>query len=465
MEGFLASVGLKLVDKLLGWLIDPIRDAFVRMRTRNLIRASSGRKVSLLVARIDGDNDAGSLRETVRETIRRELGNAVEITLWPEVLSIGDGHEYDAERGAYAKAQKWLAEKHCDLLVWGRVKGANVLSLRFTVAEIGSHDAQTFVLTETFDLPTDFIARLGTALAARLLLGAAPAIELSGRYLVPIMRMAAERLEPIVTHLSPAFDHDTRGSLLHGYALVRSTIGEQAGSNSDLEQAVNAYRDALREMTRERAPLQWATTQDNLGGALTTLGERESGTARLEQAAEAFRDALQERTRERVPLDWATTQNNLGNALKALGERESGTARLEQAVEAYRDALQEWTRERVPVRWATIENNLGNALGILGERESGTVRLEQAVEAFREALQERTRERVPLQWATTQNNRGNALTTLGERESGTARLEQAVEAYRDALSIFEPADASHYTEVTRRNLNRAEALLAERRVM
>ena len=80
-------------------------------------------------------------------------------------------------------------------------------------------------------------------------------------------------------------------------------------------------------------------TQNNLGIALSTLGERESGTARLEEAVAAFRDALQERTRERVPLDWATTQNNLGNALWTLGERESGTARLEEAVTAYEACL------------------------------------------------------------------------------------------------------------------------------
>ena len=68
------------------------------------------------------------------------------------------------------------------------------------------------------------------------------------------------------------------------------------------------------------------------------LGERESGTARLEAAVAAYREALQEWTRERVPLDWAMTQNNLGLALQRLGKRESGTARLEAAVAAYRDA-------------------------------------------------------------------------------------------------------------------------------
>jgi hypothetical protein len=35
----------------------------------------------------------------------------------------------------------------------------------------------------------------------------------------------------------------------------------------------------------------------------------------------------------------ATTQNNLGTALSTLGERESGTARLEQAVVAYNGAI------------------------------------------------------------------------------------------------------------------------------
>jgi len=59
-------------------------------------------------------------------------------------------------------------------------------------------------------------------------------------------------------------------------------------------------------------PLQWATTQASLGTALFHLGERESGTAKLEEAVVAYREALKELTRERVPLDWAVTQNIWG---------------------------------------------------------------------------------------------------------------------------------------------------------
>jgi hypothetical protein len=58
---------------------------------------------------------------------------------------------------------------------------------------------------------------------------------------------------------------------------------------------------------RERVPLDWAATQNNLGTVLATLGERETETARPEEAIKAFRAALEERTRERVPLDWAAS--------------------------------------------------------------------------------------------------------------------------------------------------------------
>jgi hypothetical protein len=57
----------------------------------------------------------------------------------------------------------------------------------------------------------------------------------------------------------------------------------------------------LSQGRRERVPLDWAMTQMNLGTALFRLGERESGTAKLEEAVAAYRDALKERTRAREP--------------------------------------------------------------------------------------------------------------------------------------------------------------------
>ena len=194
----------------------------------------------------------------------------------------------------------------------------------------------------------------------------------------------------------------------------------------------------------------------------TFTGLRKNSTERLGQAVDAYRAALEERTRERVPLEWAMTQNNLGSALRALGQRESGTELLEQAVDAHRAALEERTRERVPLEWATTQNNLGSALWILGERESGTDRLEQAVDAHRAALEEYTRARVPLTWAATQNDLGNALRSLGERERGTERLEQATDAYRAALDVFADEGLPRDRAIVQNNLTRTLKMLTER---
>jgi tetratricopeptide (TPR) repeat protein len=160
-----------------------------------------------------------------------------------------------------------------------------------------------------------------------------------------------------------------------------------------------------------------------------------------------------------------TALHLLGNALLGLGERQGGTQRLEAAVAAYRAALEERPRERVPLDWATTQNNLGNALATLGERENSTTRLEAAVAAYRAALEEGTRERVPLQWAMTQVALGTALLSLGEREGGTARLEAAVDAFKAALEVFEPANATHYVEMVRGNLEQATAVLDQRRAL
>jgi hypothetical protein len=46
-------------------------------------------------------------------------------------LAIGEGHFDAALANTYVVAQKILQDKRGDLLIWGRVKSANVLALYF----------------------------------------------------------------------------------------------------------------------------------------------------------------------------------------------------------------------------------------------------------------------------------------------------------------------------------------------
>ena len=78
----------------------------------------------------------------------------------------------------------------------------------------------------------------------------------------------------------------------------------------------------------------------------------------------AYRAALEERRRDRVPLAWAMTQNNLGNALRALGERGDAAA-LPQAIAAYEGALEEFRRAGADHSITMTERNLARARALL----------------------------------------------------------------------------------------------------
>ena len=252
-----------------------------------------------------------------------------------------------------------------------------------------------------------------------------------------------------------------------------------------LREAVTAYRAALQERTRDRVPLDWAATQNRLGNALMLL----SGfglwdldeKALLAQAVEAYRAALQERTRDRVPLDWAATQNNLGNALRRSGKTED----LADAIAAYRAALEETSRERDPLQWALIQSNIGGALWELdvldnalwamrelesetdkqksgtgenesgtGEHEIGTARLKEAVAAYGEALKEMTPERVPRDWARAFGSQGAVLAEIAyqtkDGEGAAVAVQQIVKAYETAqLANDEPLQQELESDLTR----------------
>ena len=172
--------------------------------------------------------------------------------------------------------------------------------------------------------------------------------------------------------LGPDFHDDLRAQLtaaalttvapLAGSGSARPRVGARAGRGHGENYATSQWWDDWSGGTPWRPAC--STRQWPCG----VLGKRESGSERLEQAVEAYRAALEVHTRERAPIDWASTQNNIGVALQALGEREGGTERLERAVEAYSAALEVRARERHPLDWASTQNNLGNALWTLGKR-------------------------------------------------------------------------------------------------
>lgn len=228
-----------------------------------------------------------------------------------------------------------------------------------------------------------------------------------------------------------ASTQDELGEAANDLANALIILGERDRSTSYLEEAISVLTEALKNTSRDRAPIYWGLTQMNLGIVFMRLGDRDSNAETLEKAISHFESALT--SLDNDPELWSLVKLNLGAALRAAGTREDNTSRLEQAVAAYKEALEVRTRDALPLSWALIQMNLGIALKELGLRETGLGRLTEAVTAFNEALKERTRERVPLDWALTQMNLGTALQAIGQRHDGTDALDQAIAAFANAL--------------------------------
>lgn len=233
--------------------------------------------------------------------------------------------------------------------------------------------------------------------------------------------------------LDMARSSDERGAAGNSVGLALGVLGERESNSAKLTSAVDAFRQALVERTRDRVPIKWAMTQMNLGNALKFLGKRTGNTDSLREAVEAYEAALEELTQATLPKEWARTLMNLGVVLVALCEHDDGNEKLEKAIDLYGMVFQEWTQKKYPREWAIAQINLGIALKQLGERESDTTLFDQSIAAFHVAQEEITREKIPLDWAQIQLNLGNVLRAYGKLTHDTDKLDQALVAYELCL--------------------------------
>ncbi len=192
----------------------------------------------------------------------------------------------------------------------------------------------------------------------------------------------------------------------------------------NLEQAIQAYQQALLVFTREAFPSNWAGIHDNLVGAYSNRIKGEKAE-NLEWAIHAGQQALSVFTRKAFPTDWARTQNNLGGAYsnRIKGEKAEN---LERAIQAFQQALSVFTCEAFPTDWARTQNNLGLAYR---DRIRGDIaeNLELAIQAYQQALSVRTQEAFPQNNVQTLFNLGIAYQTSNQLQLAHDTFESAIE--------------------------------------
>ena len=171
------------------------------------------------------------------------------------------------------------------------------------------------------------------------------------------------------------------------YAKAQVNLGVALGEQGDIGGAIAAYQNIAREDS-----LAWyAKAQFNLGVILGVQGDTEGAIA-------AYRNI----TRKDSPEPYAKAQFNLGVVLGEQGDTEG-------AIAAYRNI----TREDSPETYAMAQLNLGVVLGAQGDTEG-------EIAAYRNITREDSRE----QYAKAQVNLGVALAKQG-------KTDEAIDTFRN----------------------------------
>ena len=306
------------ISKLPG--IEPL---VARITEKALPKAIPG-KFNIAVAHLEGDDK----RETER-LILESLAEfpSVATLSFDRLVASQQGDREKAEREGHERARTLLKASGADVLIWGVVlkEGSKSLpKLYWTPARdvARSPSAGRYQMTEALSLPSIFWQDLTNVLGLLVATSDAEFAAQEGQYMADKLAPFVQRVRGLLqSSKAEQWSAATRAQVLDILGSALATYGEQSGQNEPLRDAVATYREALKERTREKVPLDWAMTQNNLGTALRTLGERESDLARLEEAASAFEAALFVFRVAKADYYVQTTERNLQRVQTEISQR------------------------------------------------------------------------------------------------------------------------------------------------
>ena len=252
---------------------------------------------------------------------------------------------------------------------------------------------------------------------------------------VESMQLAVADYEVALKYVSRD-DSPGEWAFIHrGIATAQTALAEWSGDPAQFEAAIAAFREVLAVLPPEQR-VQRAITLSNLGLAYQSLAYRRIGTAELELSLEALLEA-----KKLVP-DGETIrllENSIGLTLGMIGFRERDEEKLRRAAAILKETIANDLEH--PFDIAKVQANLGLVLTELGSLTSDPDLLQGAVEVLRQALEVQKRDTAPQDWASVEFNLGLALTNLGKVGRDETKLGEAIAAFDLALEQFERSRA------------------------
>jgi tetratricopeptide (TPR) repeat protein len=351
---------------------------------------ASGERIAILLPRLVGDDADGTKRETIRERIRGELGNAVELLLWPETLKISEGRDDEAEQRALDQGRQWLAATGCDVVIWGRVRGDRVLSLR-----IGGGAHHPYVLDEnTLDLPEEFNAELTRMIVEQALTEGTSAAD-EGRANLGQIRKVVTRIEAMLERIE---SHE----MVLAYAALLTRLGQFLDDRAISARAIEMAIRIVKEEASRLSPETLFRANSSIASMFLGLSHQTLSRTFLDSALDYLEEA-----RRLSPVSGGDL--NYGILMSMLGKREMRADFVERALREFGDILSAEDGLHDEVVIGKAWHNMGMAYETLFLLTSDRSRLDASIAALETALDFRPRSDVPIYWAKTRDALGSAF--------------------------------------------------------
>jgi tetratricopeptide (TPR) repeat protein len=256
------------------------------------------------------------------------------------------------------------------------------------------------------------------------------------------LRFAVDRYRVLLDSVTQVLGAEAgaiaKGKLCQALRILGDRENDTQGMD-DLVEAVVMCEEALKVLTLDRHPVDWAVTKNSLAVAAMSMGTRAGVSPPLQKAEGMFREVLG--TDALSPNDRLKAKANRGQVLSLLGIYEQDRKRFEDATSVLRDVIKEMSPLRDPMTWSAVQNNLGAAYRAWGEMENSVSLLRQAEQAYEQALSVISRERAPFQWAQITDNIARVLLLLGKCSSLEEMLRNALTMANSALEVFVQANS------------------------
>jgi len=226
-------------------------------------------RFAVAVTHLDNDPDQEHEHLLV-EALQEE--EDIQILRFDRTIPLDGPQPQERVKAGHDQARAYLEESGAQVLIWGTVLTAKTHSLPKLHWTPARHlelkkKFDRYQLTEDLNLPSVFWSDLGDILRLLVISYGAEFHAQKGHFIADKLSPFIEKVRRLVNggEGQERWNAETRVNIQFILAGSLQTLGEQTGKGEPLEEAVRAYGEVLEEWTRERVPLQWAMTQNNLG--------------------------------------------------------------------------------------------------------------------------------------------------------------------------------------------------------